>query len=99
MHSNGSIGIAGSSARRILLEQYIRLLRESRYAGAQHSQGERTAEALCQMGRNLIGAGLEDDLDRLLRFRVLEGGLARPSPARTRSVPHQLHVLESCPTT
>jgi hypothetical protein len=46
------------------------------------------------MGYALISAGLEDDLDRLLRIRVLEGGRPTRSARAERSVPDYLCVIE-----
>jgi hypothetical protein len=53
--------------------------------------------AFRQMGYVLISSGFEDDLDRLLRIRVLDGG--RPvRPARTERTEYpELHVLERVP--
>jgi hypothetical protein len=53
-----------------------------------------TVHAFRQMGYALISAGLEDDLDRLLRIRVLEGGRPTRSARAERSVPDYLCVIE-----
>jgi hypothetical protein len=46
------------------------------------------------MGYALISAGLEDDLDRLLRIRVLDGGRVTPSLPSERSIPDHLFLIE-----
>jgi hypothetical protein len=46
------------------------------------------------MGHVFIKSGREDDLDRLLRMRVLDGGLAAPSPRDERSTPNGLMLID-----
>jgi hypothetical protein len=53
-----------------------------------------TVHAFRQMGYALISAGLEDDLDRLLRIRVLDGGRVTPSLPSERSIPDHLFLIE-----
>jgi hypothetical protein len=45
----------------------------------------------------LIASGFEDDLDRLLRLRVLDGGRATRSPRDRRPTPSDLFVIERQP--
>jgi hypothetical protein len=51
-------------------------------------------QAFRKMGYVLITSGFEDDLDRLLRVRVLDGGRAEPAPRSERQIPADLHVIE-----
>jgi hypothetical protein len=46
------------------------------------------------MGYSLISSGFEDDLDRLLRIRILDGGRTDRVPRAERSTPEGLHLLE-----
>jgi hypothetical protein len=55
-----------------------------------------TMHAFRRMGYTLITSGFEEDLDRLLRIRVLEGG--KPHRVESRdSYPQDLHVIEQVP--
>ena len=49
-----------------------------------------TIQAFRQMGYTLITSGFEDDLDRLLRLRVIEGGRGRPAERDERETPDLL---------
>jgi hypothetical protein len=49
------------------------------------------------MGYALISSGFEDDLDRLLRLRVLDGGRRFPAPRKDRTRPLDLHLIEQRP--
>jgi hypothetical protein len=83
--------------RRELLNQYVRLQRELIDADPASSSYTATIQAFRQMGYALITAGFEEDLDRLLRIRVLEGGRAERTPREQRSTPDDLCVLEQVP--
>jgi hypothetical protein len=61
------------------------------------SSYQSTIHAFRQMGYSLIASGFEDDLDRLLRLRVLDGGRARRSPRARRPTPNDLFVIERQP--
>jgi hypothetical protein len=58
------------------------------------SSYQATVHAFRQMGYALISAGLEDDLDRLLRIRVLEGGNPTRTSRSERSIPDYLCLIE-----
>lgn len=81
-------------ARRELLQQYVRLQRELVDADPASSAYQGTIHAFRQMGYALIASGYEEDLDRLLRLRVLDGGRAVPAPSSERTPPDELHVIE-----
>ena len=83
--------------RRDLLQQYVRLQRELTDGDPSTSTYQATIHAFRQVGYSLITCGFEDDLDRLLRLRVLDGGRATRSRANDRSTP-ALHVLELRPS-
>ena len=80
--------------RRDLLRQYLRLQRDLIDGDPASSGYQATIHAFRQMGYALISFGLEEDLDRLLRLRVLEGGRAAPLPRPLRSAPGDVHVVE-----
>ena len=83
--------------RRELLRQYMRLQRELVESDPSSSAYQSTMHAFRQMGYVLISSGFEDDLDRLLRIRVLEGGKARESESAEPPVRPELHVIEQVP--
>jgi hypothetical protein len=83
--------------RRGLLRQYVRLQRDLTEADPASSAYQSSLHSFRQMGFVLISCGLEDDLDRLLRIRVLDGGLRFPALRESRRVPEGLHVLERRP--
>ena len=56
-----------------------------------------TIQSFRQMGYALISAGFEEDLDRLLRIRVLDGGRTTPASREERELPDELHVIEQVP--
>lgn len=89
-------GTAGNRnhVRRDLLRQYVHLQRELMDADPSSSAYQNTIHAFRQMGYVLISSGFEDDLDRLLRIRVIDGGRTAPSSREERSIPADLHVLE-----
>lgn len=81
--------------RRELLRQYMRLQRELIEADPSTSDYQASMHAFRQMGYILISSGFEDDLDRLLRIRVLDGG--RSEPAERGNQRAELHLLELVP--
>lgn len=83
--------------RRDLLKHYVRLQRDLIDGDPASSEYQATIQAFRQMGYALISAGFEDDLDRLLRIRVLDGGRAVPSGPAERTWPKELQMIESRP--
>lgn len=81
-------------ARRELLRRYVGLQRELAESDPGSTSYQGTIQAFRQMGYTLIAAGLEEDLDRLLRIRVLDGGRKVPAPRRQRPTLPVLHVIE-----
>ena len=83
--------------RRELLRQYMRLQQELMDTDPSSSAYQSTMHAFRQMGYVLISSGFEDDLDRLLRIRVIDGG----RPARRQKVEREdrpeLYVMELLP--
>lgn len=84
--------------RRELLRQYMRLQRELMEADPSSATYQSIMHAFRQMGYILISSGFEDDLDRLLRIRVLDGGRAARAERSERTEYPELHVLELVPT-
>jgi hypothetical protein len=97
MIAGGTTEAGRQKVRRELLRQYVRLQRELIDADPASSSYQSTIHAFRQMGYALITSGFEDDLDRLLRLRVLDGGLAAPTPASARTAPVDLQVIEQQP--
>ncbi len=95
MKPQGSAGSEHRHIRRDLLRQYVRLQRNLIEGDPASSAYQATVQAFRQMGYALINCGFEDDLDRLLRIRVLEGGRAVPSTYDERTFPQELHVIEN----
>ena len=91
---DGSALLGAKKTRRELLHQYIRLQQELIDADPSSSSYQATIQAFRQMGYALITSGFEEDLDRLLRMRVLDGGRANPAPRAEREAPLDLHVIE-----
>ncbi len=83
--------------RRELLHQYMRLQHDLMDADPSSSSYQSTMHAFRQMGYVLISSGFEDDLDRLLRIRVLDGGQPAPSDRASRTERPELHVMELVP--
>lgn len=83
--------------RRDLLRQYVRLQHDLVDGDPASSAYAATIQSFRQMGYALISSGFEDDLDRLLRIRILEGGRAVPGDRAERVYPTELHVIESRP--
>lgn len=77
-----------------LLRQYVQLQRDIMESDPSSSAYHATIRSFRQMGQVLISAGFEEDLDRLLRLRIIEG----ERPARRSNAAHanqpELHVLE-----
>jgi hypothetical protein len=84
--------------RRELLRQYMRLQRELMEADPSASAYQSTMHAFRQMGYVLISSGFEDDLDRLLRIRVIDGGQPTRSRVVDREERPELHLMELLPT-
>lgn len=75
------------------MRQYLKLQRDLIDGDPASSDYQATIHAFRQMGYALISSGFEEDLDRLLRLRVLEGGRAQPCPQDRRSDPAELQVI------
>src|SRR5579875_2177660 len=71
--------------RRDLLQKYVQLQRELGRGNTASSSYQATIHAFRRMGYALIANGMEEDLDRLLRIRVIEGGKQRQEPRRSRA--------------
>jgi hypothetical protein len=80
--------------RRELLAEYVELQRQIASANPLSSSYRAAIHAFRHMGYRLITAGFEDDLDRLLRIRVLDGGRASRSQPSERTVPSQIFLIE-----
>lgn len=91
---DGPVLLGRRKTRRELLCEYVRLQQELIDADPASSSYNATIQAFRQMGYALITAGFEEDLDRLLRIRVLDGGRAAPTPRDERHIPSELHVIE-----
>ena len=94
MKVHGSFTGDRERTRRDLLRQYVRLQRELIEGDPAGSSYQATIHAFRQMGYSLISAGYEEDLDRLLRIRVLEGGRATPARPEERGRPSELFLIE-----
>jgi hypothetical protein len=95
--AHGRVSGHRQEVRRELLRQYMRLQRELIEADPASSAYQTTMHAFRQMGYVLITSGFEEDLDRLLRIRVLEGGRPTRSAPDEREVPQELFVLQQVP--
>lgn len=80
--------------RRDLLHRYVRLQQELLDADPMSSTYQTTIQAFRQMGYLLISSGFEDDLDRLLRIRVLPGGRENRQGREERTCLPNLLLLE-----
>lgn len=94
MISQGYTAYDRQRARQEMLRSYLRLQRELIDGDPGSSAYQRTIHAFRQMGYVLISAGFEEDLDRLLRIRVLEGGRAERRGRDRLSTLPELHVIE-----
>ena len=83
--------------RRDLIHQYMHLQRQLLEAEPSSSTYQATMHAFRRMGYTLITSGFEDDLDRLLRIRVLDGGKSGRRKSREEGVPQDLHIIEQVP--
>lgn len=83
--------------RRELIHQYLHLQRQLLDAEPSSSTYQATMHAFRRMGYTLITSGFEEDLDRLLRIRVLDGGKSRRSDSSRSDFPQDLHVIEQVP--
>jgi hypothetical protein len=97
MLATGSTDAGREKLRRDLLRQYIYLQRQLMEAEPSSPAYQGTIRAFRQMGYTLITSGFEEDLDRLLRIRVLEGGRGTPRHPDDRDTLPELLVLESRP--
>lgn len=93
MIPDGQVTGGHQKTRSDLLRQYVRLQRELVEADPASSAYQGIIRAFRHMGHALLSVGLEDDLDRLLRMRVLDGGLDAPVPRDQRVIP-KLHIIE-----
>ena len=84
-------------ARREQLQRYVHLQRELVEGDPSSPRYHGTIHAFRQMGHALIAAGFEDDLDRLLRIRILDGGRPAPATRPERSQWPDLTLIESVP--
>jgi hypothetical protein len=80
--------------RRDLIRRYVHLQHELIDADPMSSAYQATIHAFRQMGYTLITSGFEDDLDRLLRLRVLDGGRGQPAPRGSRRKSSDLLLVE-----
>ncbi len=94
MYADGANAAARRHMRRELLGQYVRLQRDLLDSDPSSAGYQATIYAFRQMGHALISAGLEEDLDRLLRLRVMDGGRRTPAPKKVRTIPEELHLIE-----
>jgi hypothetical protein len=94
MISESSLKGKRQKVRRELLRQYVRLQRELIDSDPASAAYQATIQAFRQMGYALITSGFEDDLDRLLRIRVIDGGRAEPRPTEERTIPMELQIIE-----
>jgi hypothetical protein len=97
MRNDGQALAGRRKTRREMLQQYVKLQHELIDADPSSSSYAATIQSFRQMGYALISAGFEEDLDRLLRIRVLDGGNATPSSRDERHVPDDLHIIEQVP--
>ena len=97
MYADGVNGAARQHMRRELLSQYVRLQRELLDLDPSSAAYQATIYAFRQMGYALISSGFEEDLDRLLRLRVLDGGRRSRAPRSDRTAPLDLHLIEQRP--
>src|SRR5438270_5105236 len=95
MYADGTNGATRQKVRRELLGQYVRLQRDMVDADPASAAYQTTIQAFRQMGYALISSGFEEDLDRLLRLRVLDGGLHAQAPPKERTRPVELHLIET----
>lgn len=97
MESARDGGTRRQQLRRDLVRQYVRLQRQLLESEPSSSSYGATMHAFRHMGYSLISSGFEDDLDRLLRIRVLEGGKSQATSRDERDFPRDLHVIEQVP--
>ncbi len=97
MDSAEDRGARRQQLRRELIHQYVHLQRQLLDAEPSSSTYQATMHAFRRMGYTLITSGFEDDLDRLLRIRVLDGGKVERSAPGHAEFPQDLHVIEQVP--
>lgn len=93
MFAEGSEVEARRRMRRGLLGRYVRLQRDLVSTDPASAAYHSTVHAFRQMGYTLISSGFEEDLDRLLRLRLVDGGRSFPTPAEERERPADLHLV------
>lgn len=98
MNLHGSANGTRGTTRRELVRQYVQLQRELIDGDPSSSAYQATIHAFRQLGYTLIASGYEDDLDRLLRLRVIEGALVPRCDRGPAPLP-DLHVIEQVPST
>lgn len=87
------------AARRELLGRYLRLQRELIEADPAAPSYQATVHAFRNMGYSLITSGFGEDLDRLLRIRVLNGGLTKPASPGQRDFSTDMLLVDPQPRT
>lgn len=92
--SRRSQGDERQQARRDLLRRYLELQRELMDGDPGTSAYQGTIHQFRQMGYLMITSGFEEDLDRLLRIRLLDGGRCLPLPRDRRTQCPELHIME-----
>lgn len=97
MISHNALSGERRRARRELLHNYLRLQRELIDGNPASSSYQATIHAFRQMGYVLISSGFHDDLDRLLRIRVLDGGRATRRLRDVRDPVPELEIIEQRP--
>jgi hypothetical protein len=97
MRNDGQALAGRRRTRREMLQQYVRLQHQLMDADPSSSSYAATIQSFRQMGYALISAGFEEDLDRLLRIRVLDGGRTTRAAREERDLPDELHVIEQVP--
>ncbi len=80
--------------RRELFTRYVQLQNDLVESDPGSSAYQATVHAFRHLGYALIANGFEDDLDRLLRIRVIEGGRKCPRKREDRRLTPDLLVLE-----
>lgn len=97
MHSYGADRATRQRVRRELVGQYARLQRDLMESEPTSTAYQNSIQAFRQMGYALISSGFEDDLDRLLRLRIMAGGRPSPLPLAGRNRSMNVHLIEQRP--
>lgn len=88
--------VSRRQTRRDLVRQYVQLQRDLIDGDPASSTYQATIHAFRQLGYTLISSGFEDDLDRLLRLRVFDGGRPHRDRPEETAIP-ELFVIEQKP--